>query len=535
MTALAKALASLKTAKSVKATHANREGRPGYHRSLKEQVVQVLSTGTLGNTFYASGSELAAEAVEVILQARNECPLFLARALVWARENGLMKTLPVLGLALLSGGGARTKKHFLAAFPRVVQTPDDLRSFVECVKSGAIPGRKGLGGVTVAPVAEFLANISEYHAMKYGSENSKGMTLADIIRMSHPKPQTAEAEERLGWLIGKRKARYECNPQIDALEILKRTDAEAGMVSLVRYGRLPYEVVLPSVRKMTPAVWEALFYHAPYMNLLRNLEAFTRHGVFEKDENVRSAAARLADPKAVEHSKVLPFRFWNAWRVYSQNEQCDSRIADALRDALELSFANMPSFGDLTVAIGSDVSGSMDDTFGDGSTRFIDIAGIFTGALLRKCEGRAIPLPFQNRIIHGHGLSSRDGILATAEKIASLGGGGTAVGAPIESLLNRKIKTDVFIGITDNEDWAYGEGHSCSGSFLSVWRRYRKEIAPEAKAFLVTIAPYRDSVAPAGEPGVRFIYGWSASVLNYISSSLEDGESQIQAIERMQL
>jgi hypothetical protein len=51
----------------------------------------------------------------------------------------------------------------------------------------------------------------------------------------------------------------------------------------------------------------------------------------------------------------------------------------------------------------------------------------------------------------------------------------------------------------------------------------------------VTVAPYNDAVAPAGEPGIRFIYGWSEKVLNYIGLALESGETQVQAIEKMEL
>jgi hypothetical protein len=52
--------------------------------------------------------------------------------------------------------------------------------------------------------------------------------------------------------------------------------------------------------------------------------------------------------------------------------------------------------------------------------------------------------------------------LKQLERLQVFGGGGsTAVGAPIQYLLDRKIKTDVFIGITDNEEWAYGSGHNC--------------------------------------------------------------------------
>ncbi|HEY9585270.1 MAG TPA: hypothetical protein VJJ02_01595, partial [Candidatus Paceibacterota bacterium] len=157
--------------------HVNRAGAPSYQRSLREQVVQVLCTGTLSDSFYASRDELASEAVDVLTRCREADASFLAKALVYAREQGMMKILPTLGLVILSAGGGRTKKYFEGVFARVIATPDDLRSFVEICKSGAIRGREGLGGMTVPVVRKWLCEMSEYHALKYGSAVSKGVTL----------------------------------------------------------------------------------------------------------------------------------------------------------------------------------------------------------------------------------------------------------------------------------------------------------------------------------------------------------------------
>lgn len=523
-----------------KQTHPNREGAPSYYRSLQEQVVQVLATGTLGDNFYASGRELAVEAIEVLVAARETLPEFLARALVWAREQGFMKMLPILGLAVLSGGRGKTRALFEAVFGRVVRTPDDLRAFVAICKSGAIPGRSGLGGMASREARAWFGGLSEYHAVKYGSAASREITLRDILRMTHPRAEGAVLAERFGWLVRGASALGQdpaLNPQIRALEALKRAASEEEQIALIRSGRLPFEVVIPAVKAATPAIWEELLRQAPYFNLLRNLVAFTRHGVFQSEENVRYACAKLTNAGAVEHSKVLPFRFFDAWRRYVAESGSDSRIADALRTATNLAFANMPSFGNRVVAIGTDVSGSMNGAISEkSSTRFIDIAGIFTGALLRRVENRAIPLPFDTEVYPDCGISSRDDVLVTAEKITQFGGGGTAVGSPVEYLLRRKTKVGAFIGITDSEDWAYGhQGYPCSGSFLDLWRRYRSEVAPEAQAFLVTIAPYRDAVAPSGTKGVHFIYGWSDTVLKYIGLTLDSGVSQVKEIEQMDL
>jgi 60 kDa SS-A/Ro ribonucleoprotein len=295
-------------------------------------------------------------------------------------------------------------------------------------------------------------------------------------------------------------------------------------------------VVIPSLTKTTPAVWEQLLYNAPYMNLLRNLQTFTRHGVFAQEANVRYAVERLTDPTAIKRARVLPFRFYTAWQQYRCGDNPDSRLADALREALELSFCNMPTLGTHRVCIGTDVSGSMSGCVSEKSaTRYIDVAGVFTGALLKRCQDRVIPLPFDTGVHSDCGLSARDDILVTADKIARFCGGGTAVGAPVQYLLDREIPVDAFIGITDNVDWAYGAGYGCRGSFLDLWRDYREKVAPQAQAFLVTIAPYGELVAPAGEPGVHFIYGWSAEVLRYIALQLESGASQVRVVSEMKL
>lgn len=515
-------------------SHVNHAGGESFRRPLREQLISVLSTNTLSDTFYVGKEQLTRETIEVIMQARDTDTRFLAQAIVWARKEGLMKLVPTLALAILSGKKGIEPQLFMNTFQQTILTPDDLRTFVGIIKSGQVPGRRGIGGVVRDAVRNWMGDISEYHAIKYGSEKSDGVTLRDILRLTHPKPVDETMNERFGWLNGSKKGNLLTNPQILALEKLKRATTEDEIVTLIRQGRLPYEVVVPAVSKMTKAVWVELLHQAPYMNLLRNLRSFREHGVFEDQANVEFAVAKLTNPRAVEASRVLPFRFFDALKAFEYRSAVDMQIRDAIAQALELSFVNLPSFGsERHVTIGSDVSGSMSSysISEKSTTKCIDVCGIFTGALLKRTE-KSLALPFEGRIVEHLALSKHDSVAETARKIASVRGGSTAVGAPIQYLLDRKIKTDVFIGITDNEEWAYGEGHRVSGRFLDLWLRYKKEVNPNAQAFLVTIAAYRDAVAPEGS-GVHFIYGWSDKVLNYIGAKLETGESQVERIAQI--
>lgn len=516
----------------------NHEGAPCYVLGLEDQVLQVLTTNTLGNTFYASQQEIAQTTLDVLYRAVRECPEFLAKALVYARNEGLLKTVPVVGLVVLST--ARDKGLLEAVFDRVILIPDDLRSFVEWCKSGKIRGRKGFGGCVVPLVRRWLVRMSEYHAVKYGSSASKGFTLRDIIRLSHPKTSDPASHERLGWLnrgwdaIGP--APSPTNPKLWALEALKRATSEDETVRLITEFGLPYEVVVPAVRSASPRVWEALMMAAPYMNMVRSLNTYARHGVFENPVNVQYVVSRLTDPKAVEKSRLLPLRFFSAFQAYTATVGYNREIAEALSRAMDLMFVNMPEFPQGTrVAVAPDVSGSMDSPVSDKSqTRIIDIASIYAASILKKSGQDTLLLPFDTKL-HSVPLTGDDSLMAIATKIASYGGGGTSVGLPVQYLLDREIEVDVCIGITDSEDWASGRGFDCRDSFIGLWRKYRQTVNRNAQAFLLTVAPYGHAVAPKDEPNVHFIYGWSDAVVGYIPKIVSAGLGQVDTIKRISL
>ena len=83
--------------------HVNHAGGESFRRPLREQLISVLSTNTLSDTFYVGKEQLTRETIEVIMQARDTDTRFLAQAIVWARKDGLMKLVPTLALAILSG------------------------------------------------------------------------------------------------------------------------------------------------------------------------------------------------------------------------------------------------------------------------------------------------------------------------------------------------------------------------------------------------------------------------------------------------
>ena len=87
---------------AIRPTIPNKDGYRAYTRSAEEQYVQTLVTNTFGNTFYADQNELLSEAEQLHREMAERNPQFMAKALVYARNEGYMPLQPLFGLAIMS-------------------------------------------------------------------------------------------------------------------------------------------------------------------------------------------------------------------------------------------------------------------------------------------------------------------------------------------------------------------------------------------------------------------------------------------------
>lgn len=500
-------------------TQTNHEGFQSFKHDLRDRARNFLRTGTLNGTFYVSASALAQETIDVLGHLADQDAHVLCEETISARTDGYMRTLPILSVVVLSG--LADKSFFFRAAAEVLRVPRDVAQFITICKSGLVPGVKGFGGCRIKAVQNWLGTLSSYHAIK--GTSMKEMAMADIVRLSHAKPNSDMQRELLGWVSGHVKpTRVRLNQQIVCLEALRLETDPDEQVRLIREGRLPYEAVVSVVTSPSMPVWEALLEQAPMFNLLRNLRAFTRHGVFAHQANVDLAVAKLSRPDALRQARILPFQCYAAWKAYSAVEGADTRIIAALSDAIEQSVCNLPLFNG-RVAIAPDVSGSMgwNYTNQQETTSVAEVAGIFAAGLLKRCPDARV-LPFEGYVVD-IALNPRDSVLSNAQRIGAISGGSTALCAPVERLIRDRDAVDLFVGITDNEEWA-GRG------FLSAWREYRDQIAPQAQAVLVTVVPGVARPVPQGEPGVHFVHGWSDSVMRYVAevSGLCEGYDSIE-------
>ncbi|MFC0216623.1 TROVE domain-containing protein [Paenibacillus chartarius] len=479
----------------------NKDQYPAFTRSLEEQYVQTLLTNTTSNTFYADSHELLADAEKLHREMADRSPNFMAKAIVFARSVGLMRLQPLFGLAILS---RYRPDLFAKIFLQVVLIPSDLSDFLTILKG---LGRGEGGRAVKRQVNRFLAGVSEYWAIKYNGRG-RGYSLGDAIATAHPKPEDLKQQALFRYLRGL-EANLALLPQVEALEKLKFASTEEEQIAWIERGRLPYETVT-GVIKPSKAVWEALLYQMPTFALLRHMNALQRAGVLEDRRNLDYVVNRITDSQALRKAKILPFRLATAFHQVDHPE-----LKDALREAAELTFDNLPELGEKT-AIFLDISGSM-------SGQYLEIGSVFALALYKKTQGSSLFWLFDTEVIDAK-PSRHDSILTQAAQIRSRGG--TDTGAPVRKLIQERRKVDQIIIITD-------EQQNSGSPFYEQLRWYRSKINPDVKAFIVDIAPYRLALVPETDPRTFYIYGWSDTVLSYIAQSVEGYASLVERVEAL--
>ena len=113
-----------------KADMINEAGGLAYQFDPKHALAQYAMTGCLNSTFYASEHD---QLQSVLALCAKVEPEFIARTALFAREQGFMKDLPALLVAVLS---VRSPGLMAEVFDRVIDNPKMLRNFVQILRSG---------------------------------------------------------------------------------------------------------------------------------------------------------------------------------------------------------------------------------------------------------------------------------------------------------------------------------------------------------------------------------------------------------------
>ncbi len=471
----------------------NQGKAPAYALSPRHQLAQLAATGCLNQTFYASAEDQldAVHALALTVDAD-----FVAKTAVFARESGYMKDMPALLAAALA---VRDVSLLQRVFGRVVDNGKMLRNFVHIVRSGAL-GRKSLGSRPKKLVQQWLLTATVGNAP----------SLADVVKMVHPKPLDAWRAAWFAWLIGKPFDEAALPPITQAFERFKRDSAQ-GVAQAVP--DVPFQML--TAPNLTAAQWGQIARTGSWQMVRQNLNTFARHGVFELPGLTEVIAAKLRDPQAVAKARVMPYQLMSAFKA--SGDGVPALVLEALQDAMEAALVNVPALAG-RVVVCPDVSGSMSSAVtgyrgsATSSVRCIDVAALVAAAVLRKNPGARV-LPFEQAVVPLR-LNARDSVMTNAQALAAIGGGGTNCSAPLALLNKERAVVDVVVMVSDNESWMDARRHGATQT-MREWEQLKTR-NPQARLVCIDIQPGSTTQA-AERRDIMNVGGFSDAVFTLLA------------------
>lgn len=385
----------------------NREGAPAFAYTPEAKFAQLAATGTLADNFYGVAET---QLVDVLEAAKAVDPYFVAQAAIYARKSGAMKDVPALLAAYLTVADPDLS---VAVFNRVIDNGRMLRNFVQIIRSGQV-GRTSLGSRPKRLVQRWLEQASMAQLMAAATGNTP--SLADIVRMVHPKPADAARKAFYGWLIGRPYDVAALPAEIAAFEAWK---ADAALL----LPPVPFEWLTQC--PLSAAQWGQLAGRIGWQTLRMNLNTLARNGAYDVDGVTDAVAARLVDRDALRAVRPMPYQLMVA--LGQVDDGVPLKVLAALEEALELSLRGVPTVPG-RIVVCPDVSGSMASPAtgyrkgASSKVRCIDVAALVAAAMLRS-NREARVLPFEHRVVKLT-LEANARIAVNAAKLAAAGGVG---------------------------------------------------------------------------------------------------------------
>lgn len=495
----------------------NGAGAPAYEMTARHQLAQYAATGCLHATFYAN-AEAQLSAVTGLCSQLD--PAFIARTAVYFRERGHMKDMPALLTAILANARAA---ELAPTFGRVVNNGKMLRNFVQILRSGAV-GRRSLGSRPKKLVQAWLNQATEAQLLSAAVGNSP--SLADVVRMVHPKPAEAWREAFFAWLIGKPVELASLPPMTRAFEAYKRDRTQP-------LPDVPFQML--TALELGAQEWAQLALQGSWQMVRMNLNTFARHGVFALEGMTGLIADKLRSPALIAKAGVFPYQLLAAHQAASPD--VPKEVRDALHDALELALGNVPVvMGKVVVC--PDISGSMSSPVSgargtaSSAIRCIDVAALVASAMLRK-NPETLVLPFEVNVVPC-ALSPADKVLDNAAKLAARPGGGTNCSAPLAWLNQRKVRAELVVFVSDNESWV--DARRGASAMMAEWEIFKRR-NPGARLVCIDCVPNASTQA-CERDDVLNVGGFSDDVFKIVAAFAQgklDGRHWVGEIEAIDL
>jgi 60 kDa SS-A/Ro ribonucleoprotein len=150
--------------------------------------------------------------------------------------------------------------------------------------------------------------------------------------------------------------------------------------------------------------------------------------------------------------------------------------------------------------------------------RCVEVAALVAAAILRQ-NPQAEILPFDQVVVELK-LNPRDSVMTNAQKLASIGGGGTNCSAPLQRLNAMQAAGEMIIFVSDNQSWLDAVAKSQGTAMLREWHAFKVR-NPAARLVCLDIQPYTTTQA-YDRADVLNIGGFSDQVFQVIADFAAD-------------
>lgn len=501
----------------------NSSGGYGWQVSTWERLNRFLILGSEGGSYYASERTLTVDNANNVLVCLQEDGVRVVRTVVDLSESGRApKNTPAIFVLALAAalGDTATRQVALAAVPQVCRTGTHLFQFVDFVSAMRGWGRalrRGVAGWYTGFEPRRLA----YQLVKY--RQREGWTHTDLLRLSHPKPESESADRLFSWVTHREEAAWAHDvtvPEDEALAFIwafeqaQRAPDVKTILRLIERYDLPREA-LPTEFLNEPAVWAALLDAMPMTAMLRNLGNMAKVGLLKPlSDAERTVVERLRDATRLQKARIHPIAVLSALRVYASGRsvrgtgvwEATAAVTDTLDDAFYAAFQNVQPANKRTL-LALDVSGSM--TFGEiaGVPGLTPRDGSAAMALVTaRTEPQYSVIAFSHELT-ALNISARMRLDDAVKAVSGLPHGGTDCALPMIYALDNKLTVETFIVYTDSETWYSSRGMHP----VEALRDYRDATGIPAQLIVVGMMANAFSIADPNDRGMLDIVGFDST------------------------
>jgi len=484
------------------------EGGLGYTPDLESKLFLMAATFMAGeNTFYESAEARESRFVALVRSVTASNPAFVAGLASYLRNELKIRSAAIMLAAEYVAAGGESGRKVVDA---VLQRGDEPAEMIGYWHSRHGRNIKMAIKRGVADAAIRLYN--ERSALRYDGVG-RGIRMADVIELTHPKPRDAKQSALFKWLLDHRhhndavadpsvlpKLAAAAEQAVIPAEDRRAVLATAGPDALAKAGTSWEKLSGWLPGGMDAKAWEAVIPSMGVMALIRNLRNFDEQGVGRPA--VKTVINRISDADEVRKARLFPYQVWAAYK----NAPSDN-WKRALGDTLELTTQNIPKLDRTLVLV--DMSGSMQSGVSNRSkmTR-IEVAAVMAAVTAHRSTNADIAIfGATNKMVHSRMGAS---VLGTVKDLVGMIGevGHATYGhTAIRDNYNRK-RHDRVVMFTDDQQ---ADAGSVDISHVPV-------------IYTVDLAGYRPRSTPAGGRGRYTLGGFSDATFS-IMQTLEAGRN----------